>query len=93
MVNWKEKCDFTGCTYWIWDDFPAERLKSNYKAIMGCQKEFEITDKYLQKKTVYNFGPCIFLMNTPEFNILHQHLDMDFVRGNCYIIHIENKLY
>lgn len=93
MVNWKEKCDFAGCTYWVFDDFPAERLKASYKQIMGGQKEFEITDKYLQKKTIRNFGPAIYLMNTPEFNQLNLHLDMEWVYANVWVINVTDKLY
>lgn len=79
--------------YWVFDDFPVERIKTNYKQFMGCQKEFAVTDKYMKKSTIVNFGPAIYLFNTPEYNQLLLHCDMNWVEDNCVIINIRNKLY
>lgn len=94
MFDWKAANDFDGCTYWVIDDFPPERIKNDYKKLMGCQKEFTITDKYMQKKTIRNFGPAIYLMNTPDFMALQGVLDWDWVQLNCAIWGLNgNRLY
>lgn len=93
MVDWKAWPNITGCSYWVFDDFPPERIKSSYKQFMGNQKEFTVTDKYLKKSTIANIGPAIYLFNTPDFNNLNLHLDMGWVYDNCTVINIENKLY
>lgn len=94
MCDWKAVPDFTGCTYWVFDDFPPERIKSSYKQFMGYQEEFTITDKYMAKKTIHNFGPAIYLMNTPDFMFLQTMVDWDWVKANCVIWDlIGKKLY
>lgn len=60
---------------------------------MGGQREFTVTDKYLKKSTIINFGPAIYLLNSPDYHNLNMHLDMGWVVDNCTIINIQNKLY
>lgn len=93
MVDWKAWPNITGFSYWVFDDFPAERVKSNYKQFMGGQREFTVTDKYLKKSTIINFGPAIYLFNSPEWDACYTVLDMHWVQENCTIIQINNKLY
>ena len=49
--------------YIVLDDIPFERFPP-WKAIVGCQEEFELTDKYKPKKTIKNWNkPCIICCN------------------------------
>lgn len=63
---------------------------------MGCQKKFTITDKYMRKYT-FKWGakPGIFLFNELAFNSLMNHPDIDaaWIKANCEIINISNKVY
>lgn len=93
MVDWAHYPSLDGVQFWIFDDFPAERVKLNYKQFMGGQREFPVTDKYLRKRWIVNCGPAIYLFNTPEFDSLYRVLDMGWVEENCAIININNKLY
>lgn len=92
MTNWRD-CDFVG-DYFVFDDFPAERIVSLYKSFMGGQKEFTVTDKYYAKHTIVNEypRPSIFLFNTPEWAKCTTLLDMDWVNDNAFIVQV-NRLY
>lgn len=92
MYDWKSPQP-KDATYWVFDDFPVERLKGQYKGFMGGQKEFTVTDKYMAKKTLTNIGPAIYLFNNAEYAIIHNHLDMAWVHGNSVIIEITESLY
>ena len=92
MVDWKST-SLNGKSYWVFDDFTGERLKSSYKQFMGCQEEFTVTDKYMTKKTLFNFGPAIYLFNDYDYHQLRNHLDWNWCRDNCVIINVQNKLY
>lgn len=94
MCDWKGTNFDKPYTHAVFDDFPADRLKSTYKQFMGCQNEFTVTDKYLKKVTIKNWSiPSIYLFNDQEFNLLSSTLDWDWVRENVIIIRVPNRLY
>lgn len=87
MVNlddWDDCAEFAIFDDFDWDFIPCK------KGFLGAQKTFTLTDKYRKKRTV-NWGkPCILLFNVmPEIKP-----DLyDWVRSNCDIVTLENKLY
>lgn len=94
MVDWKAVNLSDTYDYAVFDDFPADRLKSSYKQFMGCQKEFTVTDKYCKKITIRNWSiPSIYLFNNAEFENLHNILDWNWVINNCVIVEINNSLF
>lgn len=82
------------CDYVVFDDVPYERF-SAFKAFLGCQKEFVLTDKYRKKIKVTNWGkPCIVCLN--EDMDYRNHLNFDLLtwfNDNVEVVKIENKLY
>lgn len=77
--------------YAVFDDIIGGfEFFKNYKAWMGCQAEFTLTDKY-KRKTKFHWGkPCIWLANDDPH--LDTHVDLNWLEGNCDIIHIADKL-
>lgn len=62
----------------------------NYKAWLGCQEEFTLSDKY-KKKVKFCWGkPTIMCMN--EDPLMSPHVDTDWLLGNCEIVHISDPL-
>lgn len=94
MSNWKKGIP-EDCDYYIFDDFPPERVTALYKQFMGCQLEFEVTDKYMPKLTISNAypKPSIFLFNNQAWGDLSMKLDMGWVAGNASIVFIEDPLF
>lgn len=88
MVNLDDWNDDAG--YAIFDDFDWNFIPSK-KGFLGAQKSFTLTDKYRKKKTVTWGNPCIVLCNEMP-DILPVSL-YDWVRVNCEIVILDNKLY
>jgi hypothetical protein len=51
--------------YIILDDIPFSKIYSVYKGLLGCQKSFTMTDKYLPKQTLKG-KVCIWLVNSDQ---------------------------
>lgn len=79
--------------YGVIDDISPEFFKAQYKQFLGCQKEFETTDKYRKKCTIRFGKPVIFLCNPPEMDNIRHFWDYEWVKANCDIVELENKLY
>lgn len=78
----------TRAEYAIFDDFDDWSRFYLYKQFLGAQLCFVITDKYRKKMTVQWGKPCIVLSNIyPDFK------DQIWVEANCFIEHIENKIF
>lgn len=74
--------------YAIFDDFEDWTKFYNYKQFLGAQKEFVVTDKYRKKRNIKWGKPSIVLSNEmPQFR------DYEWIKINCYIVQINNKLY
>lgn len=81
----------TSSEYAIFDDLMGgfEFFKS-YKAWLGCQYEFTISDKYRRKQKIYWGKPSIWLTNDdPHLSI---HVDHDWLEKNCYIVYVGDTL-
>lgn len=78
----------TEAEYAIFDDWEDWSRFYNYKQFLGAQKEFELTDKYMKKKTVTWGKPCIILSNEePNFK------DHNWILLNCITETLKNKLF
>ena len=76
--------DINTLEYVIWDDISWNSSGLNndqYKGWFGCQKELDVSEKYLHKHTITWGKPVVFNTNhNPEFGI--SHVDMDWLNGN-----------
>lgn len=83
-----------GSQYIVLDDFNIEYFP-NWKPILGCQKQFTVTDKYRGKRTVKNWGkPCIWVCNKGYSPVDSDKLslaDKEWIAGNCIMVDIGNK--
>jgi hypothetical protein len=74
--------------YAVFDDFEDWSRFYNYKQWLGAQEEFELSDKYMRKRTVKWGKPCIVLSNQdPDFK------DQHWISENCITCFIQNKLF
>lgn len=80
-------------TYGIFDDIPIDFLKYSYKQWLGCQKEFETSDKYKRKRTIVWGKPLIFLCNVLEYEKMKTDLDYDWIIVNCDIVFLLSPLF
>lgn len=81
------------CDYAVFDDIPYERFPA-FKAFVGCQKEFFLTDKYRKKTKIIWGKPSIILVN-PDMDY-GSHMDKDLIdwwEDNTVTVVIDNKLY
>jgi len=73
------------------DDIPLNQLKQ-YKQFLGCQQEFTVTDKYLKKRNIRNWGkPCIYLSNQDPRT--YPGIDVKWLEGNCTIVELKQPLF
>lgn len=83
LSQWSDSAEYA-----VFDDFPEWDKWRFYKQFLGAQYEITLTDKYRKKRTVRWGKPSILLSNTlPNF------IDMEWVRANCVIVNVINKLY
>ena len=76
--------------YIVLDDIDIDRFFS-IKEFFGAQREFDITDKYMKKRTVHWGKPCIWLSNRdPLTTTVHDHA---WIRGNTVIYELTHALY
>lgn len=77
--------------YAVFDDMVGGfEFFRNYKAWLGCQHEFTLTDKY-KRKSKFTWGkPCIWLANDDPS--LDSHVDLNWLEGNCEIVYIPDKI-
>lgn len=77
--------------YAVFDDMQGGfQFFPGYKGWLGGQHTFTVTDKYKGKTTITWGRPSIWLMNDdPEESA---HVDMDWVRKNCDIVHITESI-
>lgn len=77
--------------YAIFDDISGGfQFFPSYKGWLGCQEEFECTDKYRAKTTIYWGRPTIMCMNSDP--LADPHVDVAWLLLNCEIVHIEDPL-
>lgn len=74
--------------YAIFDDLVNWQSWASYKQWLGAQRQFVVTDKYRRKMSILWGKPCILLANE-----LPMFPDPTWVRANCVIYNLQNKLY
>lgn len=77
--------------YAVFDDLIGGfEFFKNYKAWLGCQQEFTLSDKY-KKKLKFTWGkPTILCTN--DNPLTSPHVDVDWLEGNCHIVYIEEPI-
>lgn len=80
--------------YIVVDDVPWEKFGC-WKQILGCQEEFVITDKYVKKIRVKNWGkPCIFLCNEDNDPLVKATpIEKQWLQANCLFVKLLYRLY
>lgn len=86
--------DHENVDYLVVDDVPYDKFLC-FKAIVGCQQEFIITDKYMKKYSIKNWAkPCIILVNEDMFYPRRMERDMlNWFETNCQTITLNKPLY
>lgn len=79
-------------TYSVWDDVPWEKFSYNWKAWLGCQRDFVVTDKYRGKRRIPGGRPTIYLTND-DFRPLLKSRDLTWLNENTIFIEIKTPLF
>ena len=63
--------------------------------VTGAQKEFTVTDKYMKKMTLDNWGkPCIWLNNQNPLDIPNlPYWQREYLEANCIFVNLDHKIY
>lgn len=86
MVNFKKWFNSPELEYVIFDDIEWDNVKSFKKQWFGCQREFEVTDKYMPKKTIKYGVPLIYLCNDcPPLDA--------WMLGNVVVVELTSPLF
>nr|CAG8683419.1 10651_t:CDS:1 [Entrophospora candida]CAG8687549.1 3003_t:CDS:1 [Entrophospora candida] len=73
LATWDDDAEYVILDNFQWNFNKGEYKTTKfdtYKGMIGCQKQFEMTDKYQPKKTINGSIPCIILCN-PDQNLLN----------------------
>jgi hypothetical protein len=97
LAKWDDDAEYIILDDWKWSfnkgDYTSSKVDM-WKSIIGCQREFELHDKFMRKRTCYGPKPCIILCN----NESDPRIGMDYELkqwfcGNVIIIELFEKLY
>nr|QXN75679.1 MAG: replication associated protein [Genomoviridae sp.]QXN75681.1 MAG: replication associated protein [Genomoviridae sp.] len=85
------KAGLEDAKYAVLDDIQGNfQFFPSYKGWLGGQQTFTVTDKYRGKTTI-NWGrPTIWLMNEDPEEV--GHVDLNWLRGNCDIVHLTEPI-
>ncbi len=78
--------------YGIIDDMVISQFKY-WKSFLGCQEQFTVTDKFHKKKQLHWGKPVIWLCNEDPLDWKVSDVDMKWIKVNCDIVFIGEKLY
>lgn len=79
--------------YAIFDDIQGGMGKIAYKAWIGGQSQFDVSDKYTRKRRIYWNRPCIFIANENPFETeSDKHVDKEWLALNTICVHITEPL-
>ncbi|AMH87663.1 replication-associated protein [Pacific flying fox faeces associated gemycircularvirus-1] len=85
------KAGLEDAKYAVLDDIQGNfQFFPSYKGWLGGQSTFTVTDKYRGKTTIQWGRPTIWLMNDDPEEV--GHVDLNWLRGNCDIIHLTDTL-
>lgn len=82
----------TQSQYAVFDDISGGLRKLDYKAWLGGQLHFSVTDKYMKKKTITWGKPCIYIANENPFDT-ERWADLEWLAANTEIVHIDRPMY
>ena len=77
--------------YAVFDDISGGLRAFDYKAWLGGQLHFTITDKYMKKKTISWGKPCIYISNDDPF--MDRGIDIDWLTANTICVNIDSRMY
>jgi hypothetical protein len=92
--NWNATNLDVNKTYVIVDDIPLDNpdMFRHYKQILGCQREFSVTDKYVKKLHIKNWAkPCIYIANQDPRE--YTGVDIAWLDGNCVFVEVTKPLF
>jgi len=87
LDNWSEQVDYA-----VFDDIPWEWFPAK-KQLLGCQWEFNLTDKYRRKRTVRYGLPWIYTMNEDNWEKVEKDPIINWLRLNAVVVNVEHSLF
>jgi hypothetical protein len=81
-----------GLEYAVFDDMAGGMRDFDYKAWLGGQRHFNITDKYMKKKSVTWGQPCIYICNEDPY-VTERNVDLAWLSANTLCVHIDSSMY
>jgi hypothetical protein len=78
--------------YAVFDDLGGGLRGLDYKSWLGGQHHFNITDKYMKKKSVTWGKPSIYIANEDPF-VTERGVDLDWLSENTICVHIDRPMY
>lgn len=79
-------------SYTVFDDITGGIKAIDYKAWLGGQLHFTVTDKYMKKKTITWGKPCIYLANENPYTT-DRNVDFEWLAANTVIVNIDKRMY
>jgi hypothetical protein len=110
LNKWDDSAEYIILDDFKWNYGKNESMTTRidgWKGIIGCQEEFEMTDKYCHKRTCIGPKPCIMLSNKDQNPLNAMRIDLytkdnekedltnlkKWFLDNVVVIYIENKLF
>ena len=78
--------------YAVFDDITWTYLPAK-KQLLGCQWEFELTDKYRRKRSVTYGLPAIVLCNRDGWLDIANDPMFDWIKDNMIVVEIKDALF
>jgi len=78
--------------YAVFDDLGGGLRGLDYKAWLGGQHHFNITDKYMKKKSITWGKPGIYIANQNPFDV-ERGVDLDWLAENAVCVHIDRPMF
>ena len=89
-INMEEHRD--DVAYAVFDDIGGGLRGFDYKAWLGGQNHFNVTDKYMKKRSITWGKPSIYLCNENPYDT-DRGVDFDWLRANTVIVHIDSPMF
>jgi hypothetical protein len=111
LSKWDDDSDYIVLDDFKWNWRKNENMTTRidgWKGIIGCQKEFEMTDKYQHKRTIKGPKPCIILSNQDQDPLNAMRVDgytkgsneyedlinlREWFLSNVIVVYIHKKLF
>lgn len=91
-MNYREWPTTADWSHLVLDDIPGNHIYP-WKALIGSQESFVVTQKYLAQKTIKHGKPVIVCSNDNIVAQLDSHELRDWTKMNSVTVHVEVPLY